>query len=139
MLAGADELDFDDEHKTIAEIDLKMAQPGDTLADVFELNDIIIDVENKSLTHRPDCFGLIGFAREIAGILGLEFKEPEWPELKTVKNLPISVEITNSDACPRYDCAVFANTFGKGNRPDDRNNSGSGRGHGPGRFGPPRR
>ncbi len=107
MLAGADELDFDDEHKTIAEIDPKMAQPGDTLADVFELNDIIIDVENKSLTHRPDCFGLIGFAREIAGILGLEFQEPEWPELKTVKNLPISVEITNSDACPRYDCAVF--------------------------------
>lgn len=107
MLSGADELDFDNEHKTIAEIDPKMAQPGDALADVFELDDIIIDVENKSLTHRPDCFGLIGFAREVSGILGLEFQEPEWPELKTVKNLPISVEITSSDICPRYDCAVF--------------------------------
>ena len=42
----------------------------------------------------------------------------------------------------RYFMLTFSyrfNTFGKGNRPDDRNNSGSGRGHGPGRFGPPRR
>ena len=73
MLAGADELDFDNEHKTIAEIDPKVAHPGDALADVFGLDDLILDVENKSLTHRPDCFGLIGFAREIAGILGVKF------------------------------------------------------------------
>lgn len=107
MLAGADELDFDNEHKTIAEIDPKIAQPGDSLADVFDLNDLIIDVENKSLTHRPDCFGLIGFAREVAGILGLEFQEPEWPELKLAKELPVTVKISGSDICPRYDCAVF--------------------------------
>ena len=73
MLAGADELDFDDKHEKIAEIDPEMAKPGDLLADVFDLNDLILDIENKSLTHRPDCFGLIGFAREVAGILGEEF------------------------------------------------------------------
>lgn len=73
MLAGADELGFDDKHEKIAEIDPKMAKPGDLLADVFELNDLILDIENKSLTHRPDCFGVIGFAREIAGILGEKF------------------------------------------------------------------
>ena len=67
MLAGADELDFDDKHEKIAEIDPEMARPGDLLADVFDLNDLILDIENKSLTHRPDCFGLIGFAREVAG------------------------------------------------------------------------
>lgn len=70
MLAGADELDFDDKHEKIAEIDPAVAKPGDLLADVFELNDKILDIENKSLTHRPDCFGMIGFAREVAGILG---------------------------------------------------------------------
>lgn len=71
MLAGADELDFGDDHSGIVEIDPEMAKPGDLLADVFELNDLILEIENKSLTHRPDCFGIIGFAREVAGILGM--------------------------------------------------------------------
>ena len=70
MLAGADELDFGDDHSGIVEIDPEIAQPGVPLADVFELNDLILEIENKSLTHRPDCFGIIGFAREVAGILG---------------------------------------------------------------------
>ena len=78
MLAGADELGFGDVHELIVEIDPKMAKPGDKLAEVFDLNDILLDIENKSLTHRPDCFGIIGFAREIAGILGQKFTEPEW-------------------------------------------------------------
>ena len=73
MLAGADELDFGDDHSGIVEIDPEIAAPGDKLADVFELNDLILDIENKSLTHRPDCFGIIGFAREVAGILNIKF------------------------------------------------------------------
>lgn len=113
MLSGADELGFDNEHKTIAEIDPKMAQPGDALADVFGLNDIILDVENKSLTHRPDCFGLIGFAREIAGILGIDFQEPpvfanlENAELASSSQVQLDIKITDAELCPRYSCAVF--------------------------------
>ncbi len=74
MLAGADELDFGDDHSGIVEIDPTMAKPGDLLADVFDLNDLILEIENKSLTHRPDTFGIIGFAREVAGILGVGFE-----------------------------------------------------------------
>lgn len=112
MLAGADELGFDNEHKAIAEIDPKLAQPGDGFADIFGLNDLILDVENKSLTHRPDCFGLIGFAREVAGILGEKFSEPAvfqdlHPELRTNDTLDIKVTITDDKLCPRYSCAVF--------------------------------
>lgn len=107
MLAAADELDLGDDHEGIIEIDPKLAQPGDDFAEVFGLNDIILDVENKSLTHRPDCFGLIGFAREVAGILGLKFAEPTWPELSAASELPISVKITDKTLCPRYSCAVF--------------------------------
>lgn len=111
MLAGADELDFDNEHKAIAEIDPKVARPGDSLADIFALDDLILDVENKSLTHRPDCFGLIGFAREIAGILGIKFNEPAVFENLEAKLLPstldLQVKIEGDDLCPRYSCAVF--------------------------------
>lgn len=107
MLAAVDELDLGDDHEGIVEIDPKLAQPGDDFAEVFGLNDIILDVENKSLTHRPDCFGLIGFAREVSGILGLKFAEPEWPELPAVSELPLAVKITSKELCPRYSCAVF--------------------------------
>ena len=111
MLAGADELDFDNEHKAIAEIDPKIARPGDLLADIFALDDLILDVENKSLTHRPDCFGLIGFAREIAGILGIKFNEPAVFENLEAKlppsTLDLQVKIEGDDLCPRYSCAVF--------------------------------
>lgn len=77
MLASARELALYDEHNGILEVD-KDAAPGSSFAEVYELNDYLLDIENKSLTHRPDAFGVIGFAREIAGIQGLPFKTPDW-------------------------------------------------------------
>ena len=74
MLAGADELDFGEDHSGIVEIEPETAVPGDKLVNVFELDDLILEIENKSLTHRPDCFGIIGFAREVAGVLGVKFE-----------------------------------------------------------------
>lgn len=41
----------------------------------FEAEDYIIEVDNKSITHRPDMWGHRGFAREIAAILNLKLKE----------------------------------------------------------------
>ena len=106
MLAGADELDFDDKHEKIAEIDPEVARPGELLADVFELNDLILEIENKSLTHRPDCFGMIGFAREVAGILGekFEYKNPE--EVLKVDN-SVKVKIVDKNICERYTAVVL--------------------------------
>ena len=77
MLASARELDLYDEHEGILIID-KDVSAGDSFRDVYELDDYIIDIENKSLTHRPDAFGIIGFAREVAGIQGKEFETPDW-------------------------------------------------------------
>jgi phenylalanyl-tRNA synthetase beta chain len=77
MLASAKELDLFDDHTGILEVD-KDCAPGSLFAEVYELNDYLLDIENKSLTHRPDAFGVIGFAREVAGIQGKPFKTPEW-------------------------------------------------------------
>lgn len=77
MLASAKELDLYDDHSGILIID-KDVQPGDSFRDSYELDDYLLDIENKSLTHRPDAFGLIGFAREIAGIQGKQFIAPAW-------------------------------------------------------------
>ena len=78
MLASIRELDLGDDHDGIVEINPDHAQPGDDFAAAFDLDDTLLDIENKSLTHRPDCFGIVGFAREVAGILGQEFTTPEW-------------------------------------------------------------
>ncbi len=53
-------------------------KPGDDFAAVFGLGDYIIDIENKMFTHRPDLFGQLGVAREIAGITGQKFTSPKW-------------------------------------------------------------
>lgn len=80
MLASARELALYDDHTGILEID-KEAAPGSSFAELYELNDYLLDIENKSLTHRPDAFGVIGFAREVAGIQGLPFETPQWLEV----------------------------------------------------------
>lgn len=77
MLASAKELDLYDEHDGIVVVD-KDAAPGTSFAELYELNDYLLDIENKSLTHRPDAFGIIGFAREVAGIQGKAFTTPAW-------------------------------------------------------------
>jgi len=80
MIASARELDLYDEHDGILAVD-ETIEPGQKFVDAYELDDYLLDIENKSLTHRPDAFGLIGFAREVAGIQGKEFITPEWMEV----------------------------------------------------------
>lgn len=106
MLAGADELDFGDDHSGIVEIDPNMAKPGDSLKDVFELNDKILDIENKSLTHRPDTFGVIGFSREVAGILGESFNF-EYQDTKLKPTADLKVKILDKGICARYSAVVL--------------------------------
>ncbi len=77
MLASPKELGISESHDGILEIQ-DSAQIGQLFADFFELNDTIIDIENKMLTHRPDLFGELGLAREVAGITGRKFKSPDW-------------------------------------------------------------
>ena len=107
MLAGPDELGLSSDHKYIAEVDESLGRPGATLAEIFDLNDKILDIENKSLTHRPDTFGLIGFAREVSGILGQKFSEPVSFD-QTVDGLSdeISIEIADQKLCPRYSACL---------------------------------
>lgn len=87
MLAAADELAIGSDHNGIIELtdvdlpretSVKTVAPGQDFAKVFGLDDTIIDIENKMFTHRPDCFGQLGVAREIAGIFGKQFMSPDW-------------------------------------------------------------
>ena len=114
MIASLRELALGDEHDGILEISPEVfengIQAGDSFAEKFELNDFLLEVENKSLTHRPDCFGIIGFAREVAGILGQKFIEPEFmkqAKFEASENHKIEIEIQNPEICERYNAAIF--------------------------------
>lgn len=84
MLAAGDELAINSDHDGIVEIteyDLPEDAEriaGASFAKTFGLDDTIIDIENKMFTHRPDLFGQVGVAREIAGIFGKPFTSPAW-------------------------------------------------------------
>jgi phenylalanyl-tRNA synthetase beta chain len=52
------------------------AAPGTPLADAVSWRDMVLEVDNKSLTNRPDLWGHYGIAREFSAILGLPLAEP---------------------------------------------------------------
>lgn len=97
MLASPDELDLEGGHQGI--LLLENGEPGQLFADFFNLNDTVFDLENKMFTHRPDCFGVIGVARELAGLQNLTYKSPEWylkePHFNkpSANVLPLNVEV----------------------------------------------
>lgn len=115
MLASASELAISEDHSGLIEID-KEAQPGDSFSKLYELDDYLLDIENKSLTHRPDCFGVIGLAREVAAILGQKFTTPDWlmaldPQMGDKSASTVqqpSVKIADPKLCARYQAVVLS-------------------------------
>jgi phenylalanyl-tRNA synthetase beta chain len=114
MIASSKELDLSDEHEGILEINADV-KPGDSFADIFELNDILLDIANKSLTHRPDCFGIIGFAREVSAIQGNRFETPEMLRsgLGNIENnfnneFKLNVTIDSPELSDRYSAVVMS-------------------------------
>jgi len=99
MLASAAELGIGRDHTGIVELDA-----------AFTLTpDFAIEVDNKSLTHRPDLWGHYGMAREVAAILSLPLRDPVKPIV--FPDAPPSIEVAVEDfaLCPRYSALVFEN------------------------------
>lgn len=111
MLASAHELDISEDHSGIVELQSGDAKAGAKLVDVLKLDDHIIDIENKMFTHRPDLFGQLGVAREIAGIQGNLFKSPEVYKQPAIidhkPGLPLEVKVEIPDKVPRFIAEVY--------------------------------
>lgn len=73
---------------------------GTPLAEAFGLDDVILEIDNKSMTNRPDLWGHYGIARELSALYELPLKEfaPFVPE--NVEKMPIN--IVDTERCPRY-------------------------------------
>ncbi len=115
MLASPKELAISEDHDGILEINADV-KVGADFAETFGLkDDVLIDIENKMFTHRPDCFGFLGIAREVAGIQGLPFKSPEWfiqsPTFPAVEADALPLTVTNElpDLVPRFTAIALSN------------------------------
>jgi phenylalanyl-tRNA synthetase beta chain len=73
--------------------------------------DSIIEIDNKSLTHRPDLWGHHGMAREVAAITGVKLLDPVRMDLLPARSesSPLAVVIEDYTLCPRYSALVFEN------------------------------
>ena len=117
MLAAADELAIGTDHEGIVEIHEHDAPAGVGLtagagfAKTFGLDDYVLDIENKMFTHRPDCFGQLGVAREIAGIFHQQFTSPEWyksvQQFTGAEGLDLTVTNDAPELVPRFMAVVF--------------------------------
>lgn len=95
--------------KEILNLNYTKAKAGTPLAEVLGKNDVIFEFDNKSLTHRPDLWGHLGIAREIAAITGWPFVEKK-PKVKTPMEGKIPhIEVFDADLCPRYMGLVIKN------------------------------
>ena len=84
-------------------IDLKgiECEPGDNISDIVEMNDTVLEIDNKSLSNRPDLWGHYGIARELSAIYNVPLKN--LPKYELDRNLPeYHVEIQEIEKCHRY-------------------------------------
>ena len=92
---------FPAEHAEIMDLTDFHAKPGTPVADALDLNDIILEIDNKSMTNRPDLWGHYGMARELAAIYKCRLKpidELSLPELTET----LKVDIEAPERCSRY-------------------------------------
>ena len=105
MLASAAELGINRDHAGLLELtDVELGEPLPGLAP-----DWIIEIDNKSLTHRPDLWGHYGMAREVAAISGAQLVDPAQLGLLPSGAPRIQVEIADHTLCPRYSALMFEN------------------------------
>ena len=117
MICGATEVYLDgifppkDEREIV---DLKGidCKPGQNIKDVIAMDDVVLEIDNKSLTNRPDLWGHYGIARELSAIYHVPLKKLPSPEIDS--KLPkYKVEIKDTTKCNRYVAIEIENVYDK--------------------------
>ncbi len=121
MMNSELELGLGDDHSKILILnkedlgeDAKLV-PGISLGELLELNDTVFEIENKSLTHRGDCFSTIGIARELSVIFNKPLNIPEKlvketeGKLDVLDKYSLKIDITEPNLSPRYTGVVLNN------------------------------
>ena len=105
MICASDEIGLGDllpskQEAEILDLSAWDVPAGTPIADALDLNDVLLEIDNKSMTNRPDLWGHYGIAREIAALYKLPMKKIE--PVKVDATSDFKVEIKDIDRCPRY-------------------------------------
>lgn len=103
MICAEDELHLGNNHEGIMVLS-KKAKIGEPLAQYLKLDDIILEIDNKSLSNRSDLWGHYGMAREISTFYNESLKDySEFlkPEI-TISKDKLDIKVEDKKLCPRY-------------------------------------
>lgn len=108
MCCSEKELGISDNHEGVMDLPADL-ENGRDLKEIYAIDDTVFEVDNKSLTNRPDLWGHYGIAREFAAISGRPLKPLETADLSVYKDLP-KIDLKIEDPlCYRYSCLRFEN------------------------------
>ncbi len=108
MCCSAFELGLSDDKSGLMEIDVDVPN-GTDLKEIYPIDDIIFEVDNKSLTNRPDLWGHYGIAREFAALTDRELKPLPLSDLAYDGSEKIKVTVGRPDLVYRYSCVKMDN------------------------------
>ena len=105
MICASDEIGLGDlfpasQEAEILDLSAFEVPAGTPIAKALDLEDVLLEIDNKSMTNRPDLWGHYGIAREIAALYNLPLKEIK-PYVADCSS-EFSVDIDDPDRCPRY-------------------------------------
>ena len=108
MCCSEAEIGISDDHSGIMDI-TEDVEVGTDIKDVYAIDDIIFEIDNKSLTNRPDLWSHYGFAREFAALANRPLRPLELEDLTAYDNLKkIDMKIEDN-LCQRYSCMQVEN------------------------------
>lgn len=107
ILCSAAELGMSPWHEAVLECPAD-TEPGRPFVELVPECDTLIEIDNKSLTHRPDLWGHYGFAREFAAVFRRELKPLSRHDTAPYADLPAyPMKIEDLENCPCYGCIEF--------------------------------
>ncbi|MDD3172429.1 MAG: phenylalanine--tRNA ligase subunit beta [Herbinix sp.] len=109
MCCSEKELGISEDHSGLMMLD-DTYPLGTDIKSFMQLDDTIFEVDNKSLTNRPDLWGHYGIAREISVLTKRPLKPLEVVNTSIYKDLAeVDVKVEGSDKAFRYSCITLAN------------------------------
>lgn len=107
VLASEKELGISDSHLGVMDLS-KEYKVGENIKEYIPIDDIIIEIDNKSLTNRPDMWGHYGIAREVAAITGKELMPLDIFDDIT-NTTPLNIKVEDKENCNRYSGLKISN------------------------------
>ncbi len=112
MCCSGKELGISDDNSGLLE--LFNVDPGTDFVEYSGLRDTIFEIDNKSLTNRPDLWCHYGIAREISALTDRPLKSLDMVLANTFDNLPeLSIQSVDNEKCYRYSAIKIENVSEK--------------------------